>query len=281
MKACTKNIAAILISIVISTSCTKEDPAIEMEPQPASISEITTPRYSVLAGAYSSDQSVELYTITEGSTIYYTMDGTEPTTSSLEYTDPIVVSGHGTIVEIRAIASFDGGISAETSSYYKIDLHHTPTIYATGLSITEIKNNMVGDWIGNVTTPWVAPQNVVFMFNSDGTYSGKALTATNFAYPTEFWGSALYYGSDIDHESKTYNIYDVQADGKATADITIYFHENSTNVDRLRHISFSPDGNYLEFELWHHMTYGPIKYKLTRYQESSTEKRLAPFSSRN
>ena len=273
MKTNIKHLSIFVIAAATVMACVKEEATAELTTPGASITlmtDISSPRFSVLAGVYAADQMVELSTIIEGSTIYYTLDGSEPTTASTEYVDPILVSGHGTILEIRAIASFDSGPSDETASYYKIDSHHTPSIYATDLSLAEIKEFMVGEWIGNVTTPWVEPQNVVFKFEADGAYSGRVLTATNRAVPYEFWGSALYYGTDADHASKVYNIYDIQADGKATADITIYFHVGSTNVDRLRHIAFSPSGNYLEFELWHHMTYGPVRYRLTRYEESST-----------
>jgi len=280
MKTNIKHLIMFALATATVIACVKEEPTAELTSPGTSIittTDISSPRFSVLAGVYSTDQMVELSTITEGTTIYYTLDGSEPTTASTEYISPILVSGHGTILEIRAIASFDSGLSDETASYYKIDSHHTPSIYATDLSLTEIKDFMVGEWVGNVTTPWVEPQNVVFQFETDGAYSGRALTATNSAVPYEFWGPALYYGTDADHASKVYNIYDIQADGKATADITIYFHVGTTNVDRLRHISFSPDGNYLEFELWHHMTYGPVRYRLTRYEEGTTTGKFEAF----
>jgi hypothetical protein len=47
-----------------------------------------TPTFSPAAGTYSSAQSVTISDATSGATIYYTTNGTTPTTSSTKYTGP-------------------------------------------------------------------------------------------------------------------------------------------------------------------------------------------------
>ncbi len=59
------------------------------------------------SGEYTENQKITLATETEGAEIYYTLDGTEPTASSLKYTGPITVSGNegdSVTTKIRAIA---------------------------------------------------------------------------------------------------------------------------------------------------------------------------------
>lgn len=77
------------------------------------------PEADVQTGAYGSPFDLKLSG--EG-TVYYTTDGTAPTTSSIKYTGPIHVNG---IVSIRA-ASFDGmKRSRETSFFYIVGIEHT------------------------------------------------------------------------------------------------------------------------------------------------------------
>jgi hypothetical protein len=76
------------------------------------------PTNSVPAGTYTSAQSVALATTTAGAAIYYTLDGTAPTTASTLYTVPIDVSSTTTI---RAIAVAPGlAESSATSATYTI-----------------------------------------------------------------------------------------------------------------------------------------------------------------
>jgi hypothetical protein len=51
-----------------------------------------TPTFSPAAGTYSTAQTVKITDTTTGATIYYTVNGTTPTTSSTKYTAAITVS---------------------------------------------------------------------------------------------------------------------------------------------------------------------------------------------
>jgi pro-kumamolisin-like protein/chitobiase/beta-hexosaminidase-like protein len=77
-----------------------------------------TPTFSPYAGTYSAPVSVRLADISPGVPIYYTTDGSTPTTSSNLYTGPFTVSTSKTV---RAIASGNGyGTSAVASATYTI-----------------------------------------------------------------------------------------------------------------------------------------------------------------
>ena len=68
----------------------------------ASSSSCKTPTFSPAAGTYTSAQDVTISTETTEATIYYTTDGTDPTTSSSVYSTPISVSATTTIKAMAA-----------------------------------------------------------------------------------------------------------------------------------------------------------------------------------
>lgn len=84
------------------------------------------PTFSPAAGTYTSGQSVTISAV-EGATIYYTIDGTEPTTESSVYAEAIAVNATTTI---KAIAVKDGKVSDVATAEFVIDL--TPTIVFDG-----------------------------------------------------------------------------------------------------------------------------------------------------
>jgi hypothetical protein len=88
------------------------------------------PVFSPAAGTYNSDQTVTISTTTSGATIYYTINGDTPTSSSTKYTGPISVSGDETITTVQAIAVKSGmRTSAVSSAEYTISYDYcgTPT----------------------------------------------------------------------------------------------------------------------------------------------------------
>ena len=88
-------------------------------PAHRSTPQAATPTFSPAAGTYSGAQSVTISDATSGATIYYTTNGTTPTTSSTKYTGPITVSSTETLQAI-AVATGDAN-SAVASAAYTID----------------------------------------------------------------------------------------------------------------------------------------------------------------
>lgn len=72
------------------------------------------PSFSLEGGTYSEVQEVTISSST-GGTIYYTTDGTDPTASSEEYREPILLQNEGEVV-IKAIAINDKEIPSIVSS---------------------------------------------------------------------------------------------------------------------------------------------------------------------
>ncbi len=72
-----------------------------------------TPTFSPTAGSYSAAQTVSLSDSTSGASIYYTTNGSTPTTASSLYQSPIVVSSTTTI---QAIATASGYLDSSVAS---------------------------------------------------------------------------------------------------------------------------------------------------------------------
>jgi hypothetical protein len=74
------------------------------------------PAFSLPSGTYSSPQSLTITDSLMGATIYFTTDGTTPTTSSTQYTGPINVSSTETIEAIAVATGYSP--SAVTTAAY-------------------------------------------------------------------------------------------------------------------------------------------------------------------
>src|SRR5690348_6507110 len=83
---------------------------------PKNSQEVATPTFNPAAGTYGSTQMVTISDATTGATIYYTTDGSTPTTSSTQYTGQITVSSTTTI-EAMAAASGMTNSSVATATY--------------------------------------------------------------------------------------------------------------------------------------------------------------------
>ena len=97
----------------------------------AAIPSTAAPTFTPAPGTYYSAQSVSLASTTTGAKIYYTTDGTAPTSASTLYTAPIAVAATTTIKAIAYDAS-DANPSAVVSAEYIIA---TPTITVTETTI--------------------------------------------------------------------------------------------------------------------------------------------------
>lgn len=104
-----------------------------------------TPTFSPAPGTYSTSQSVTMADGTSGATIYYTTDGSTPTTSSTKYTAAIPVSTTTTIKAMAAASGFNN--SAVVTGTYTIT--KTPIQYETEtVPSSGVPNTRVFAWTG-------------------------------------------------------------------------------------------------------------------------------------
>ena len=93
-------------------------------------SEVATPTFSVEAGTKYNPFSVEI-AAEEGATVYYTLDGTEPTTESAVYSEAIAFNEFGTSTTLKAVAAVDGELSNIASATYSLEVA-APTFSVKG-----------------------------------------------------------------------------------------------------------------------------------------------------
>lgn len=78
--------------------------------------QVAAPAIAPDPGSYDGPTAVAIDSATQGATIYYTLDGTTPTISSTQYTDPFIISSDTTV---KAFATADGLTDSDvvTASY--------------------------------------------------------------------------------------------------------------------------------------------------------------------
>ena len=106
------------------------------------------PTFTPAAGTYNAAQNVTI-SAEAGTTIHYTLDGTEPTTSSAKYTAPIQVSETKTI---KAIAVKNEKVSQVASATYTINLPLTTMdqIFAKATAVGSTATSVeitFGNWV--------------------------------------------------------------------------------------------------------------------------------------
>ena len=85
---------------------------------------VSIPILSPVGGTYSGTQLISIADATAGATIYYTLDGSMPTTSSMVYTGPVSVAASQTIT---TFALCSGNSSAIATAIYSITAAVAPT----------------------------------------------------------------------------------------------------------------------------------------------------------
>ena len=158
-----------------------------------------TPTFSPAAGTFASAQNVTISSETDGATIYYTVDGTEPTTESNVYSRAIPVNETTTIKAFAAKADCSNSAVA-SATYTIIALNHAGTaedpytvadaltyINALG-SATSATEVYVSGIISQVDSYNDNYSSITYWISDDGTtgsqlevYSGKGLDGADFA----------------------------------------------------------------------------------------------------
>ena len=159
------------------------------------------PTFSPVAGNYLNPQTVSISDTTSGAVIYYTTDGSTPTTGSTVYSAAISVSASQTL---KAIATAPGdSTSAAASAPYVIGVA-VPTLSPAGGSYTSIQVVTISDtspgaliyYTTNGTTPnstsstlysgpiTVAAPMTITALGTEAGYNQSATTSATYTYTT-------------------------------------------------------------------------------------------------
>lgn len=124
--------------------------------EPSVLPTVATPTFTPAAGTYTEVQNVEINCTTEDATIYYTTDGTVPTTASAVYSTAIEVAQNMTI---KAMAVKEGMTNSNVATAeYIINLPITVSTLAAANALedktefTFTENNVVVTFKGNYTS---------------------------------------------------------------------------------------------------------------------------------
>jgi len=137
----------------------------------------------ILFDYHDMSNTVTLKEVTTNSTIYYTLDGSEPTESSTVYTEPFEVSTEG--VTVKAVAIAEGYLLSDVKEA-EVKLYHT-----TGIPTISTEQ---GDGTTTITITPAAEGDVIYynytgssLINASSVYTGP-ITVTNSCTITAFTG---------------------------------------------------------------------------------------------
>jgi hypothetical protein len=161
-------------------------------------SAVATPTFSPAAGSYGPAQTVTISTTTSGATIYYTTNGTTPTTSSTKYTSPITVSTTETVKAIGVESGYAN--SAVASAAYTINgAAATPTFSPAGGTYSSAQVVVIASatsgttiyYTTNGTTPTTSSTKYTAAISVATSETVKAI-AVKAGYTNSAVGSAAY-----------------------------------------------------------------------------------------
>jgi hypothetical protein len=254
---------------------------------PSSASTVATPALSPGAGAYSSAQSVSLSDTTTGATIYYTKDGSAPTTSSARYSHTLAVGVSQVIEAIAVDPGFSNSGLARADYIITPPSSPGPSVPPGATSSTGLQ--LLDNWHFNhdAGTPGTASGSTTLVsspslggdarqFNSSYTGAGGEIysvsyaddvVSTNFVYDGWVWiqqgsqivnlemdsnqvianGDTVIYAFQCDGYSKT---WDYSGAGASWVHSTQLCDVNTWSLDAWHHVQISysrDDSGYVTY----------------------------------
>jgi hypothetical protein len=152
--------------------------AMDLTPAGTGTPTAAAPTFSPAAGTYTSAQTVSLSDSTSGAVIYYTTNGSTPTTSSSKYSAPVSISATTTIEAIAVASGYNN--SAVASATY--------TISSSGTTPVSVSLSAADNVYGIVANGSAVPGGGL-----DG--SGYAFSATLLGTSLAWSGSTFTLGA--------------------------------------------------------------------------------------
>lgn len=192
-----------------------------------SSSTASTPSFSVPSGTYSAKQTVSMFSATAGAGIYYTTDGTGPTTSSYHYSGPISVASSMVLQAIAVAPGYANSGMARAS--YVISAPKGPSIPSYANVDSHIQ----------LLTTWRIKHDPATSGTSTGSktiVSDPTISGQSSKFYTTFTngGGELYsvtYGNDSDSKNFVYDAQVWIASGSVLSNLEMDNNQVMTNGD--------------------------------------------------
>jgi len=213
------------------------------------------PIISPAGGNFATPQTVTLTTATSGATIYYTTDGSTPTTASNRYSDPLVISASATLKAIAATSATN--VSPVATASFRFDEYvSSPTWQSVALPSAQT---------GHFTISWIATPIGGLINAVTGLSSGPATSYADLAcivrlndggfidarngseYMAEqsmpySAGTSYRVSMTVDVAARTYDVIVTPAGGSPVVIAVAYaFRSEQASVATLDHLSFFSD----------------------------------------
>ena len=199
---------------------------------------LPAPAFSLAAGTYTTPQSVTLRDATAGTTIYYTTNGTTPTTSSSVYSGAITVSATETL-EAIAVESGDCNSPAAAAAYTIASVLPAPAFSLAAGTYTSAQSVTISDatagttiyYTTNGTTPTTSSSVYSGAITVSATETLEAI-AVETGYTNSSVATATYTISPVlpaptfSPAAGTYTTSQSVTISDATAGTTIYYTTN-------------------------------------------------------
>ena len=181
---------------------------------------VEAPTFSVAEGTYASALSVELSCVTEGATIYYTTDGTEPTAASTAYTGAISISETTTLKAIAIKGEDDSSVASAT--YTIVNIVHAgteadPYTVADARNAIDTNTGIEGVYVTGIVSKVDSYnsefKSITYWISADGTtssdqfevYSGKGKNGADFNNKDDIqFGDVVVIKGDLQKYNSTY-----------------------------------------------------------------------------
>jgi LysM repeat protein len=201
---------------------------------------LPVPTFSLAPGTYTTSQTVTIGDATAGTTIYYTTNGTMPTTSSSVYSGAITVSATETLEAIAVKAGYTNSATA-SAAYTIAPVLPTPTFSLAPGTYTTLQTVTISDATAGTTIYYTT--NGTMPTTSSSVYSGAITVsatetleaiAVKTAYTNSATASAAYAIAPVlpvptfSLAPGTYTTSQTVTIGDATAGTTIYYTTNGT-----------------------------------------------------
>jgi hypothetical protein len=199
-----------------------------------------TPTFSPVAGTYTAAQTVAITDSTAGAVIYYTTNGTTPTTSSTKYTSAVTVSATETLEAIAVVSGYTNSVVA-TAPYTIVKQSATPTFSpvagtytaAQTVAITDSTAGAVIYYTTNGTTPTTSSTRYTSAITVSATETLEAIAVvsgyTNSAVATAAYTITKQAATPtFSPAAGTYTSAPTVAIADATSGATIYYTTNGT-----------------------------------------------------